>query len=49
MNLEKQVVGDIHMLTPRKNLMGGEETRELEARFRRSWPQGAPQDHHRSG
>jgi anti-sigma B factor antagonist len=29
MNLEKRLVGDIHVLTPHKSLMGGEETREL--------------------
>jgi anti-anti-sigma factor len=29
MNLERHVVGDIHVLTPRKGLMGGDETREL--------------------
>jgi anti-anti-sigma factor len=31
MNLEKHVIGEIHVLTPRKGLMGGEETHELSA------------------
>jgi anti-sigma B factor antagonist len=30
MSLDKQVRGDIHVLTPRKNLQGGDETRELQ-------------------
>jgi anti-anti-sigma regulatory factor len=29
MNLERNVYGDIHVLTPRKGLMGGDETHEL--------------------
>ncbi len=31
MNLEKRVLGDIHVLIPLKNLMGAEETRDLAA------------------
>jgi len=29
MNLDREVRGDVHVLTPRKNLQGGEETQEL--------------------
>lgn len=29
MNLDKRVIGDIHVITPHKNLLGGDETREL--------------------
>jgi anti-sigma B factor antagonist len=30
MNLDKEKRGDVHILTPRKNLQGGEETRDLQ-------------------
>ena len=30
MSLDRQVRGDVHVLTPRKNLQGGDETRELQ-------------------
>ncbi len=30
MNLDREKRGDIHVLTPRKNLQGGEETRDLQ-------------------
>jgi len=42
MNLEKRVVGDIHVLIPRKGLMGGEETRELSAAIQEIAASGTP-------
>ena len=42
MALEKEKRGDIWLLTPRKDLMGGEETRELEQAIRDIMAEGAP-------
>jgi anti-sigma B factor antagonist len=42
MNLEKRVLNDIHVLTPLKSLMGGEETRELTAAIQEVAAGGTP-------
>ena len=42
MNLEKNLVGEIHVLTPRKDLMGGEETRELSSTIQEIVAAGQP-------
>jgi anti-sigma B factor antagonist len=42
MNLEKMKRGEIQVLTPRKDLSGGEETRELERAIQETISQGVP-------
>ena len=42
MTLGKELRGDIWVLTPRKDLMGGEETRELEQAIREIADAGPP-------
>jgi len=42
MNLEKRLVGEIHVLTPLKSLMGGEETRDLTAAIQEVVATSAP-------
>ena len=42
MALEKEKRGDIWVLTPRKDLMGGEETRQLEQGIREIVAEGVP-------
>ncbi len=42
MNLEQHRVGDVHVLTPHKGLMGGEETRELSTAIQGIVASGAP-------
>jgi anti-sigma B factor antagonist len=42
MNLERHVYGDIHVLTPRKGLMGGEETHELSGAIQEIVAGGVP-------
>ncbi len=43
MSLEKEKRGDIWVLTPRKDLSGGEETRDLESAIQEIISQGVPQ------
>jgi anti-sigma B factor antagonist len=42
MNLERHVVDGVHVLTPRKGLLGGDETRELTAAIQEIVAQGVP-------
>jgi anti-anti-sigma factor len=42
MSLEKTKHGDVLVLAPRKDLSGGEETRELERAIQESLAQGSP-------
>ena len=42
MNLERRTVGDINILTPRKGLMGGDETKELSAAIQEIAAAGTP-------
>ena len=42
MSLDKTKHGDVHVLTPRKDLSGGEETRELERAIQEVISQGVP-------
>jgi len=42
MNIEKRQVGDVHVLTPHKSLMGGEETRELSGTIQEIVATGVP-------
>ncbi len=42
MSLDKTKHGDILVLAPRKDLSGGEETRELERAIQESLSQGSP-------
>jgi len=42
MSLEKRLVGDIHVLVPHKNLVGGDETRELSAAIQEILAAGPP-------
>lgn len=41
-NVEQKVHGDIHVLTPRKDLMGGGETKELSDAIHEIVEKGAP-------
>ena len=43
MTLEIKKHGEIHLLTPRKDLSGGDETRELERAIKEIVAQGPPQ------
>lgn len=42
MSLEKRLVGDIHVLTPHKSLVGGDETRELSTAIQEVLAGGKP-------
>jgi anti-sigma B factor antagonist len=41
-SFEKQVHGDVHVLTPRKDLTGGDETKELSAYIADAVAKGGP-------
>lgn len=41
-SLEQQVHGDVHLLTPRKDLMGGNETKELSTAIAEIVERGTP-------
>jgi anti-sigma B factor antagonist len=42
MNLDREARGDVHVLTPKKNLQGGDETRELQQTVHEIAAQGVP-------
>ncbi|MDM7913644.1 MAG: STAS domain-containing protein [Candidatus Eisenbacteria bacterium] len=42
MNVDVEKRGDVHILTPKKDLSGGEETRELERAIQEILTQGPP-------
>jgi anti-sigma B factor antagonist len=42
MTLDREMRGDIHVLSPRKNLQGGDETRELQAAVQEIVSDGVP-------
>jgi anti-anti-sigma factor len=42
MNVDRETRGEVHVLTPRKNLQGGDETKELQQLVHDIQGQGAP-------
>jgi anti-sigma B factor antagonist len=42
MNLDQEKRGDVHILTPRKNLQGGEETQDLQEVVKNIAAEGTP-------
>lgn len=42
MTLDRELRGEIHVLTPRKNLQGGDETRDLQQAVQEIIAQGVP-------
>lgn len=43
MNLDREKRGNVHLLTPRKDLSGGEETRDLEKAVQEIISEGRPE------